>query len=316
MKAVVTTLLWLCATQGALAAEGTVAQAWAAQVASTDPIVLSLHPDGIHARAASSAKSTVVLAGQFTFAVVDEHAQVLWLGAGRGKRRIVQALDLRSAAPDLVTVVDQVPATTATANSFSWTVRYPHYVIVRAGADAGLMLNATAPQPTLEPIAGLELTLTNQAEPYERTMKRARLRGGELLRTALTRARAGIKPAPKATRLPLPTGPCAGTGDPKACGRAVPLARTPYLQVTVSESCGDACYSIVQLYDPRSKRFFDVANPKKAAAKPLANVRFDDAGQASPDGAWYAAGRTLTRFSDGLQIKSAQPIIGWLPQGR
>jgi hypothetical protein len=103
--------------------------------------------------------------------------------------------------------------------------------------------------------------------------------------------------------------------DASLCGAAEPVGQTGFEAVIVTHACGDACHMQKQLYDPKTRQFFDAANPRKRAPKPLTEDGVEPINDAwiAPGGEGFVSNGRLFSFACGLVFEGgASNGGGWL----
>jgi len=100
------------------------------------------------------------------------------------------------------------------------------------------------------------------------------------------------------------------------CGDAENVPGTHFWKVLIEHSCGDGCYTKTALYDPKSKKFFCAAEPKKRADYPKDDWSAMGSAWVAPSGKAYNKGYQLYSFETGL-VTEIEPIdIGSEPSWR
>ncbi len=119
-----------------------------------------------------------------------------------------------------------------------------------------------------------------------------------------------VKAGPALPKVEVPAERCQAA--PEDCGVARALPGTPFWRVIVANDRGDFYHQDEQLYDPRSKTFFDLSTPPKRSPTPLTGGQSVEGLSISPSGAAYASWAALGRF-DGEPVKLPPEarICGW-----
>ncbi len=107
--------------------------------------------------------------------------------------------------------------------------------------------------------------------------------------------------------------------DPDMCGEVSAIPGTKYWNVLTSHSCGDGCYFTMQLYDPKTKKFFDARDPEKRSPEPGEEFSQLGAGWIAPSGKAHNNGRLIVSFEKGVitQVEDIEEDTpdGWLTGG-
>ncbi len=100
------------------------------------------------------------------------------------------------------------------------------------------------------------------------------------------------------------------------CGDAENIPGTHFWKVLIEHSCGDGCYTKTALYDPKTKKYFCAAEPKKRADNPKDDWSAMGSAWVAPSGKAYNKGDQLYSFETGL-VTEMEPIdIGQAPSWR
>jgi hypothetical protein len=108
--------------------------------------------------------------------------------------------------------------------------------------------------------------------------------------------------------------PAKACEDVDLCGLASPVGATRFLYVIVGHECGDACHVLRQLYDTRTREFFDARQPKRRGREPVQTGGFGDLGATAdlwvaPRGEGFVSNGVLYDFEHGV-LRSAQYMRG------
>ncbi|HUQ05679.1 MAG TPA: hypothetical protein VM261_24415 [Kofleriaceae bacterium] len=103
--------------------------------------------------------------------------------------------------------------------------------------------------------------------------------------------------------------------EPDACGRATPLAGTPYWLVVIDNARGDFFHETRSLYDPATKRFFRADDPSVRSPALIDGAAVEGL-YVSPSGAGGAIGGRVVDFRRGVVWQSDDAsACGWLGGG-
>jgi hypothetical protein len=102
--------------------------------------------------------------------------------------------------------------------------------------------------------------------------------------------------------------------DVDLCGLASPVGATPFLYVIVGHECGDACHVLRQLYDTRTREFFDARQPKRRGFEPMQAGGFGDLEATddlwvAPRGEGFISNGVLYDFERGV-LRGAKSLRG------
>lgn len=296
-----------------------------AEVGQGLPVAILPTPVGLVAMSSDGARSVLLVEGDVPWALVDNAAGVVWFALPSATVADADAtidlvvLDLRGSTLDLVVVARRLvdgsqvevdyldPATSGP--SVPWpTVRYGARVDVMVGNG----------KPRLEASGGIYSDLgivdgeananaVKLAQPDATTqvfLDGLRARALAPKNDPSTRARQPKSPRPP-KRLKVPPA----CENASVCGLVSRFGNSPYWAVIVSHSCGDACHTSRQLYDPKAKVFLSLLDPDVTSPEPLTDDANDVLGAiVSLDGSAFVKNGRVYRFGHA-------PVEPRLPDG-
>ena len=270
---------------------------------------------GLRALSSDGARQRVLIPGEVPWALVDNRGQAVWFKKGDGAA--LWLLDLTRPEPAAEIVVTGVkdfdialayPGTGGTERLRSRTLGY----------DGGIEIQV-ADRPSLKKMTGVygEIFLDQERQRMRVFQKSCRLTpAGRALLPQLAKRGQGRRLAlapPPAKTLPrvesVPRGPCE---DADVCGQAEELPGTPLWRVTVAYSCGDACFTTHQLYDPRTRQFVPGHDPSRRSPTPLKTEEPDlEEIYVAPDGSALLVRGHILRLG-GKSVATGEGLGGWL----
>jgi|GEM_PF-3552765 hypothetical protein len=102
---------------------------------------------------------------------------------------------------------------------------------------------------------------------------------------------------------------------PEACGEGRQLDGTPYWLVTTANSRGDYFHEDKQLYDPKTKRFFNPRTKNSTSKSPIEEGANLEDVYVSPSGKGIVAGGKVIRFGHGVVYDKGEHACGWIGGG-
>lgn len=229
-------------------------------------------PRGLLAVSADGARRRTLTAGSVTWALVDSRSHVVWF-APNGNTE-VWLLDLMQSSVTTVRVVsgnpDRAVAIVYPKRGSAVEERLATLTSVYDGAIEIIVDD----QPALRLDTGIyDEIFEEQHTQHKQEFKKAQMTasGRALLRQLAQRGQ-GQHVHRMLTRALLPpvrTVPASSCEDASLCGHADAIPGTSLWRVVVEHSCGDACFTNHQLYDPATRQFLDLAQPSERSPKPL-----------------------------------------------
>jgi hypothetical protein len=260
----------ITAARAALAtdfAESSLGAELSAEVGQGQSVAVLPSEKGLIAASADGRRERRLAAGEVKDVLVDDRAGVIWF-AQAGALWMLD-LELPRAQPELV-ARDIGDGLVSIVHGTGVPERLRHKGSAYSGA---LELVLSASSPAFRYDCGIHDSIFEEhgARNAQRA-ERARWQAGMQKRLLSVAARSAgrrlfVQELAASQRVPqVEAGACQ---DADLCGLASPVGGTRFLYVIVGHECGDACHVLRQLYDTRTREFFDARQPKRRDNKPV-----------------------------------------------
>ncbi len=267
---------------------------------------------GLIAVSADGRRERRLAAGEVKDVLVDDRAGVVWF-AQAGALWMLD-LELPRAQPELVAhnIGDGLV-------SIVYSTGVPEGLRHRDSAYSGaLELVLGASSPAFRYDSGIyDSVWEEQGARNAQRAERARWQAGmpnRLLSIAARSAGRRLFVQELAASQRVAQVPANACEDIDLCGLASPVGATRFLYVIVGHECGDACHVLRQLYDTRTREFFDARQPKRRGLEPVQAGGFGDLDATAdlwvaPRGEGFVSKGALYDFEHGV-LRSAKYMRG------
>lgn len=287
------------------------------KMGGNQPVAILAGDEGIVAMRADATRSVVIVQQRAAWAKPDARSDVIWFGT-IGKTGELWAVDLAAATTGPVQVAVHLPQDIEIGIAYekagkpieglsTLTSDYDGRIDLVIGGKSPFFRHVEGALSVVDPSA------TRRAAKACKAIKVTR--AGKTLLQALAVRQTG-KPAlllaSKSSNLRVQSVLASQCEDSELCGQAEPVPGTPLWRVVVQHSCGDACYTNYQLYDPQARQFVDLAAPTRRSPTPLPNARSVADMWISADGTAALMDGALYRFGTGLVKADIGVAAGWL----
>lgn len=298
-RSYVVAVIGLCAVGISVARAGqTMESELLAQVGGGGGVAVLPTQAGLMAISADGARKRTLADGPIAWAMVDGRAQVIWFGRDTS----IEVIDLLADAPRierLARQAEQHPIEICYGESECLGLlcsAYDQHVV--------LFLSAKTAKMKIDP-AIYGAIFDESGKEARRLKKKFAWNDGGSVRAQALAARGQGRSLPSCES--KKTGKVRGVPKDACevadlCGDAESVGNTGFKAVVVNHVCGDACHLIKQLYDPKTRQFFDAANPQKRARKPLPERDVEPINDAwiAPGGEGFVSNGRLFSFARGL----------------
>lgn len=293
----------------------------AAEIGQGHPVAVLAGKDGLYAVSMDGARRKTLVQGPVYWVEVDNRAQVVWFGQSAAKTATVSLFDLQATAVQPEVICTGLPVNEPVSICYAMG-KESKCLNTGLSQSAQAFVTIDAKTVSIGAMAGLlDVVDPDMAKKHDRAVKKARLAKNAkerlltLTRRSVDRTVSGaVPPAADLERLAsISEQGC--EEDPSYCGQANRVPGTPYWVVVFGYSCGDGCYTMTQLYDPRTAEFLDLANPTRRAKQPITSAEEFHQAWVAPDGQAILMGSTIFSLSTGKTASSDGRGGGWIGGG-
>lgn len=260
-----------------------------AEVGTGRPVAILAWYDGLVAMSADGARIRLLVPGPTEWALVDDRARVIWFGKVGEPRKVegeevdtvdIWVLDLTAegTAPRLIARGLQTGLEVFVSHPPHARGKRADEVGFGRGYSPSIRIQMDEKRPRFEAEGGIyaDIGIADTAEHLKavrRAQPDATTRAFLLTLVARGKDRTATLPAPDQPappdRLPVPVDDCE---EEDICGAVSAFTGTPYWRVIVEHSCGDACFPVENLYDPRTRKWIDPNDPAVTSDTPIGDA--------------------------------------------